>query len=57
VKYEMGFHIPEDGILQIHRRENLICHIRKQTSAFVESLKMKYLDGALSNFGTAYLHD
>jgi hypothetical protein len=22
VKYELGFYIPEDGILHIHRREN-----------------------------------
>jgi hypothetical protein len=22
VKYEMGFYVPEDGILHIHRREN-----------------------------------
>jgi hypothetical protein len=23
VRYELGFYIPEDGILHIHRRENL----------------------------------
>jgi hypothetical protein len=23
VKYELGFYIPEDGILHIHRHENL----------------------------------
>jgi hypothetical protein len=23
VKYELGFYIPEDGILQSHRRENI----------------------------------
>jgi hypothetical protein len=25
VKYELGFYIPEDGILHSHRRENLKC--------------------------------
>jgi hypothetical protein len=23
VKYQLGFYIPEDGIIHIHRRENL----------------------------------
>jgi hypothetical protein len=27
VKYELGFYIPEDGILQSHRRENLKSYI------------------------------
>jgi hypothetical protein len=27
VKYELGFYIPEDGILHSHRRENLKCYI------------------------------
>jgi hypothetical protein len=27
VKYELGFYIPEDGILFSHRRENLKSHI------------------------------
>jgi hypothetical protein len=27
VKYELGFYIPEDGILHSHRRENLNSHI------------------------------
>jgi hypothetical protein len=27
VKYEMGFHIPEDDILHSHRRENLKSYI------------------------------
>jgi hypothetical protein len=26
VKYELGFYIPEDGILHSHRRENLTVH-------------------------------
>jgi hypothetical protein len=26
VKYELGFYIPEDGILHTHRRENLKCY-------------------------------
>jgi hypothetical protein len=28
VKYELGFYIPEDAILQSHRRENLKSYIR-----------------------------
>jgi hypothetical protein len=27
VKYELGFHIPEDGVLHSHRRENLKSYI------------------------------
>jgi hypothetical protein len=27
VKYELGFYIPEDGILNSHRRENLKSYI------------------------------
>jgi hypothetical protein len=27
VKYELGFYIPEDGILHSHRRENLRSYI------------------------------
>jgi hypothetical protein len=27
VRYELGFHIPEDRINVIHRRENLRCYI------------------------------
>jgi hypothetical protein len=27
VKYELGFYIPEDGILHSHRRENLKSYI------------------------------
>jgi hypothetical protein len=27
VKYELGFYIPEDGILRSHRRENLKSYI------------------------------
>jgi hypothetical protein len=27
LKYELGFYIPEDGILQSHRRENLKSYI------------------------------
>jgi hypothetical protein len=27
VKYELGFYIPEDGILYSHRRENLKSYI------------------------------
>jgi hypothetical protein len=27
VRYEMGFHIPEDGILHSHRRDNLRSYI------------------------------
>jgi hypothetical protein len=27
VKYELGFHIPEDGILHSHRRENIKSYI------------------------------
>jgi hypothetical protein len=27
VKYELGFHIPEDGILHSHLRENLKSYI------------------------------
>jgi hypothetical protein len=27
VRYELGFYIPEDGILHSHRRENLRSHI------------------------------
>jgi hypothetical protein len=26
VRYELGFYIPEDGILHSHRRENLISY-------------------------------
>jgi hypothetical protein len=28
MRYELGFYIPEDGILHSHRRENLKCYIR-----------------------------
>jgi hypothetical protein len=28
VKYELGFYIPEDGILHSHRRENLTSYSR-----------------------------
>jgi hypothetical protein len=27
VRYDLGFHIPEEGILQSHRRENLRSYI------------------------------
>jgi hypothetical protein len=31
VRYELGFYIPEDGILHSHRRENLKSYIGKAT--------------------------
>jgi hypothetical protein len=30
VRYELGFHIPEDGILHSHRREDAISNIDEQ---------------------------
>jgi hypothetical protein len=30
VKYELGFYIPEDGILHSHRRENLKSYYSKK---------------------------
>jgi hypothetical protein len=32
VRYELDFHIPEDGILHSHRRENLKSYIVMNTS-------------------------
>jgi hypothetical protein len=42
VKYELGFYIPEDGILHSHRRENLKSdnELTKYKSGHEVSLRM-----------------
>jgi hypothetical protein len=37
VKYELGFYIPEHGILHSHRRENLKSYILYAGFLFVEA--------------------
>jgi hypothetical protein len=37
VKYELGFYIPEDGILHNHRRENLKSYIHRHRSLLLYS--------------------
>jgi hypothetical protein len=35
VKYELGFYIPEDGILHSHRRENLTSPVKYELSFYI----------------------
>jgi hypothetical protein len=35
VKYELGFYIPEDGILHIHCRENLKPYMKKESNDII----------------------
>jgi hypothetical protein len=54
VKYELGFYIPEDGILHSHRREILKSYLVRRPSLqlVLEILKTNYF---LMNLG--YIHE
>jgi hypothetical protein len=39
VRYELGFHIPEDDILHSHRRENVRSYISKGRFSVLQMLK------------------
>jgi hypothetical protein len=41
VRYELGFYIPEDGILHSHRRENLKSYIHPITFGNIFTLEYK----------------
>jgi hypothetical protein len=42
VRYELGFYIPEDGILHSHRRDNLKSYIRFARFS-CDEIKLQYL--------------
>jgi hypothetical protein len=48
VKYELGFHIPEDGILHSHRRENLKSYNSPAAHHFINSSHSLPRDGKLA---------
>jgi hypothetical protein len=58
VKYELGFYIPEDDILHIHRRENLKSHIVSEDNALsFHNRFQSSISAQLNNEHTAYETD
>jgi hypothetical protein len=61
VRYELGFYIPEDGILHSHRRENLKSYIKlfnlgRYSSSYF-CLQQRFGDGTLPLSSGKYIED